>query len=449
MNFFKIILSSICLCTVTCLWCALCFSQPVNKGHEKNSDLNSGGGDVSFESAPIYKSAIFNTDENIVYSVKVNNPGAGQSGKLSYIISTNNEKELNRGSIDVNLGQNSTDNYTLTMPSQKAGFYKVKIIINVADYDDTIRRVFGVDPKQIRSTTKKPADFDQFWDDAKEELSKVDPEFKITQRPDLEKDNTDVYFIEAKSLNNIEVTGWLTLPKDRKSKEKFPVYLLVPGYGINGLKPIFNSTEIAILCWNVRGQGDSRKVVHPTRDGYLTTDIENREKYIYRGVLMDCVRAVDFIFSRPELDSSNIICAGGSAGGYLSIAACSLDKRIKLCAANNPVYCDYRSLVGSKDWPMTDIERYAKSKYIKLDRILNTLDYYDLKNFATELKCKSLFGISLLDNLAPPYNEYAMLNNISHAKYKLFVYPDLGHEVPPSLFAYLSKWMTEEFGLYY
>jgi len=451
MNFVKIIFKSAGLCAVVIFaFARLSVAQTKNQRNDPKAGLNSSGQDVSFETAPIHKTAFFKADEKIVYDVKVTNPGQAESGKLSYVISTNNEKELNRGAIDINLGQNSKSSYTLTMPSQNAGFYKVKIIISVPDYDDTIRKVFGVDPKDIRSASKKPADFDQFWDQAKEELSKVDPEFKVQEWPDLEKQNTDVYFIEAKSLNNLKITGWLTLPKDRRAKEKFPVYLVFPGYGINGLKPIYGATEVAILCWNVRGQGDSREFLHPTRDGYLTTDLDNKGKYIYRGVLMDCIRAVDFIFTRPELDASKIICAGSSAGGYLSIATSSLDSRIKLCAATNPVFCDFRSLVGSKDWPMTDIERYTKSKYMKMDRILNTLDYYDLKNFSAGLKCKSLLAISLLDNLAPPYNEYTMINNISpKAKYKLFIYPDLGHEVPMPLFNTLTQWMADEFSLYY
>ncbi|RYD91439.1 MAG: hypothetical protein EOP54_22420, partial [Sphingobacteriales bacterium] len=80
-------------------------------------------------------------------------------------------------------------------------------------------------------------------------------------------------------------------------------------------------------------------------------------------------------------------------------------------------------------------------------RLLDNMDYFDLKNFSPNLECKSLIGISLLDNLAPPYNQYTMLNTIK-GEYKLFVYPNLTHEVPPSLFTYLSSWMMDEFGMF-
>jgi cephalosporin-C deacetylase len=193
--------------------------------------------------------------------------------------------------------------------------------------------------------------------------------------------------------------------------------------------------------------GNSRDKISPTEDAYVTVGIESRYKYIYRGVIMDCIRGIDYICSRKDMDADNILCSGASMGGYLSIAVSSLDKRIKLCSANNPVFCDYRSLAGSKEWPMKSIVKYTSQRHIAMDKVLNNLDYYDLKNFAPNLQCKALIGIGLLDNLAPAYNEYVMLGNLKN-KYKLFVYPNLAHEVPPEIYAYLSNWMMDEFALF-
>jgi cephalosporin-C deacetylase-like acetyl esterase len=96
---------------------------------------------------------------------------------------------------------------------------------------------------------------------------------------------------------------------------------------------------------------------------------------------------------------------------------------------------------------MKSFVKYTGQRHIAMDRVLNNLDYYDLKNFAPNLQCKTLIGIGLLDNLAPAYNEYVMLGNLKN-KYKLFVYPNLAHEVPPEIYAYLSNWMMDEFALF-
>lgn len=403
--------------------------------------------EMGFEATPGKKEALFDAKEKITYKVSIQNIDTEQSGTVGYTILSLKNEVITQNAINIKLDKKAKKEVTLTMPSQPAGFYKLNITLNVTEYDDTIRRVFGVDPKQIKSDTPKPEDFDNFWYNTKDSLSNIPMQAKVTLRPDLEKNGLNCYLVEVKSWGNVTVRGWLTLSKHLKPGQKLPVWLVVPGYGGTGVKAIYGNEDLAVLAFNVRGQGNSKDVVNPTREGYLTTNIENKYKYILRGALMDCIRAVDFICSRPELDSKNIILSGGSMGAYFTLAVCSMDKRIRICSANNPVFSDYRSLVGSADWPMHKIQEYSNERHIPMSRILNSLDYYDLKNFAGNVQCKAIIGISLLDNLAPPYNEYVMLNNLKN-QYKLFVYPNLGHEVPPPLFQYLSNWMMDQFGLF-
>lgn len=406
--------------------------------------------DIVFEATPKKKTALFAKDEKIVYRVDVkNNLDTTQDGTIGYAIMDLKNKVLDKGTIDVKLNKGASKNYTLSMPSQGTGFYNLHITINVTEYDDTLRRVFGVNTEAIRSKTPKPGDFDKFWQSSVDSLKKIPLRTVVTLNPGMERDGLNCYLVEVQSFGNITTRGWLTMSKKAKPGRKLPVWLVVPGYGGVGVKPIYGNDDLAVLAFNVRGQGNSKDVINPSKDGYLTTDIQNRDKYIMRGAIMDVIRAVDFIESRPELDVNNIISSGGSMGGYLSIAACSLDKRIKICSANNPVFCDYRSLVGSSEWPMNTIQKYSTQMRIPLASILDNLDYYDLKNFAYELDSEALIGVSLLDPLAPPYNEFVMLNNIKNkSRYKLFVYPNLGHEVPPPLFKYLSQWMMDQFGMF-
>ncbi|RYZ94297.1 MAG: hypothetical protein EOP47_28100 [Sphingobacteriaceae bacterium] len=406
--------------------------------------------EFQFDAVPSKKEAIFKAGDKINYDIKVTNPfNIVQEGTVSYLVTTLKNEEVASKSINVKIGKRSSDSYSLSVPAQKKpGFYKISIKINVTEYDDTLKRVFGVDPQQIVSETERPADFDAFWSAARAELKGIAPKFKMIEQVAMRKGDMDVYLIEAQSINNVTIRGWLTMSsKKRKPDQKLPVWLVFPGYGINGYQPIFGPPDLAVITFNLRGQGNSRDNVHPTTDGYLTTDIENKNRYILRGAIMDCIRAVDFIYSRPELDHDNIICSGESMGGYYSMVTSCLDKRVKFCSSYNPTFSDWRALQGSTSWPMTALVTYSKNKFIPLPRIFNTLDYFDLKNFSQKLEARTIIGISLLDNLAPPYNQYTMLNNIK-VQHKLFVYPNLAHEVPPSAYNYLSGWMMDEFGIF-
>ena len=398
-----------------------------------------------------HKTAVFKSSENIVYSVDINsNLDSKQDGKVTYRILTEKNKFVAEDSLKVNLiFQRLKAIRPFAMPKRTAGFYKIMIMINVTDYDDTIRRAFGVDPDKITSSFGKPDDFDQFWKDTKAELASVKPNYRVTLMPDSERDNRNIYLVEMQSLGNITVRGWLSLPKTTIKTKTYPVILGLPGYQVTlnpsgGLDP-----DIAIFYLNVRGQGNSKDVVNTTRSGYITYGLDSKNKYIMRGAIMDCVRAVDFIMSRPDLEHNHILVTGGSMGGYLTAALAGLDDRVALYSAQNPILCDVRNLVGEVDWPFYDMKQFVKTKPgLTFDQVLDVLDYFDAKNFATTIHKPILMGMGFLDNLAPPPNEYVFYNNIQEKDKKLFAYPNLGHEVPIVYGVYQGKWMRDQFAVY-
>jgi cephalosporin-C deacetylase len=79
--------------------------------------------------------------------------------------------------------------------------------------------------------------------------------------------------------------------------------------------------------------------------------------------------------------------------------------------------------------------------------VLDNLQYFDAKNFATNITCPVLMGIGLLDPYVPPNNSYTVYNNIN-AKKKLFVFKDLGHEVGNKYYNYEERWTRDYFALF-
>jgi len=406
-------------------------------------------GEVVLTSTPAKKDAIFGANSSIVYNVNLENKfDSRQTGTVGYRVLTLADKEVTKHAVNVSIGKKGSKSVTLRIPEQSAGFYKVQFTVNFPEYDDTVRRVFGVDPNQIKSENSKPADFDSFWAKTLEELAKVEPNFKVEELPDSSRDNRRVFSIEMKSLGNLTVRGWMTLPNTKNSRKKFPVLLGLPGYQVD-LKPMFGSDEdLAIVVLNVRGQGNSRDRIRTLRDDYIFTGLEDKNRYVMRGAIMDCVRMVDFIFSREELDHDNIMVSGGSMGGFLSIATASLDHRIKLCSAQNPILCDVKALPGKVVWPLRDFNRYIRvNRGLTMDKLLDNLSYFDTKNFATNIKCPTLLGIGLLDHLAPPDNEYTAFNNLQVKKH-MIIFPNLGHEVAVFYKDYEGRWMRDTFALF-
>jgi cephalosporin-C deacetylase len=426
----------ILLCTVV----TLCL-QYVSAAAQDDDDEG-----ISTVLTPGNKNAIFDSNAKYTFEVK-NQTDAPQTGTVSYLI-TQHGKKLGAGKQNVKLNKKSSQKYDFELPAMKSGFYKVAFMVNVSDYDDTTRRVFGIKPEEIRSKYAKPADFDAFWQKAKDDLAKVKPNFKITPMPKMNTDNRNVFMIEMQSLDNYTVRGWMTVPISKDKSRKFSVLLGLPGYQVNLLPITGLDEDLAIITLNVRGQGNSRGPIDTRRDEFIFYRLEDRDNYVMRGVIMDCIRLVDFVYSRPELKHDNILASGGSMGGYLAIATASLDKRVNLCSAQNPILCDVNNLDGEVTWPINDIKKYVKTQPgLTFEKVLGNLNYYDGKNFAGNLTCSTIMGIGLLDPYAPPYNEYGTYNVIPGKK-RLLVFKDLGHEVSQVYKDLEGRWMRDAFALF-
>ena len=414
---------------------------------QKASAQEKNNGDISTEVVAHDKDAIFSGSAYFTFSV--NNPtGNDQTGTVSYIITTEKGDKVADKVQNVKISQNSNENYDFHLPELKSGFYKINFMINVSDYDDTTRRAFGIRPQEIRPATGKPADFDQFWQNTKAELAKVAPNFKMTPVTKKNTDNREVYQFQMQSLDNYTVRGYLTIPKTKNKNRKFAVLLGLPGYQVSVDPMLGLDNDLAIITLDVRGQGNSRDGIDTRRDEYISYRVEDKDKYVMRGVIMDCVRCIDFIYSRPNLVHDNILVTGGSMGGYLALAVAGVDKRVNLCSAQNPILCDIRDLAGATDWPYSAFKKYvATQPGLTMDKVMSNLDYYDAKNFAPNITCPTLIGIGLLDPFAPPTYEYGTFNEIPGKKH-IMIFKNLAHEINQKYKDYEGRWMRDTFALF-
>jgi cephalosporin-C deacetylase-like acetyl esterase len=162
---------------------------------------------------------------------------------------------------------------------------------------------------------------------------------------------------------------------------------------------------------------------------------------------MDCIRAVDFLCSRPEVDIARIAVEGGSQGGALSFATAALDKRIMACAPDVPFLSDFPHYFEVASWPGNEFSEYMKQHpEIKRDEVFRVLSYIDIKNLAPRITCPVLMQVGLLDNVCPPHINFAAYNNLkSEKQYK--VYPGAGHGLTSEAMDYKQQWLRKKLGL--
>ena len=328
-------------------------------------------------------------------------------------------------------------------PILQPGFYTLYVAIksNLLNFNKSF--ALGIDPEKIVSPTDIPADFDNFWMRAKRELAAVDPQFKLIRKDSLCTSKRDVYLVEMRSLENVLIRGWYARPK---AAGKFPAILHVQGYSSSQQMSYgYAGDDMAVLVLNVRGHGNSKDNINPGFPGYLQYSIKDREKYIYRGAYMDCVRAVDFLCSREEVDTRYIVVEGGSQGGALSFATPALDNiRISLCIPAVPFLSDFPDYFKVAEWPGDEFTQFvAKNPDFGWDKVFGTLRYFDIKNLAPWVKCPVLMSIGLKDTTCPPHINFAAYNQLKVRK-EYVVYPESGHGLPNEYMLAKVEWMKKE-----
>lgn len=326
----------------------------------------------------------------------------------------------------------------------RPGVYMVTASFSSTQINKNVKFNFVYEPEKMSTVKDIPTDFDFFWNRAKRELAAIDPQFKLTKVDSLSTHSRDCYLVEMRSLGNVLVRAWLMAPK---KQGKYPAVLTVQGYATNMMPDMmFQNDNVVSLGLNIRGQGNSKDNLNPGFPGYLTYQLGDKEQFIYRGAYMDCVRAVDFLFSRTDVDTTRVAVEGGSQGGALSFATAALCKnRIRVAVPSVPFLSDFPEYIKVAPWPANEWLDFANAHpSVGLTGVLNTFSYFDIKNLAPWITADVLMGVGLMDVTCPLRINFAAYNNLRVNK-KYIVFPNAGHGLPTEFNTYKQQFINAKF----
>lgn len=323
------------------------------------------------------------------------------------------------------------------------GFYRVRVwaVVDGRRYEGLATAAF--EPEKIQPTVKDPADFDAFWTKAIEDARKFNLDPRLTLLPDRCTSDVNVYHISFQNDGfSSRIYGMLTVPK---KPGKYPAILKVPGAGI---RPYTGDTRLAAMGFVTLEIGIHGIPVNLDIQAYLDLNggplagywgirLNDKNTHYYKRVYVGCVRAVDFIYTLPEFDGTNIAVTGGSQGGALTIVTAGLDSRIKYAAGMYPALCDATGYLNKRagGWP-----HYFKGIEPKPGE-LETIGYYDVVNFARRVKAPGFYTWGFNDLTCPPTSMYSAYNVITAPK-ELHIFQETGHWTFPEQAEKLTMWLT-------
>lgn len=279
-----------------------------------------------------------------------------------------------------------------------------------------------------RPPRSEPEDFDAFWQATLSEARShpLEPRFAPY---DAVMRNLDVFDVTFNGYNGQPIKGWLLMPQQRSGK--LPCVVEYIGYGGGRGFPVqwlgWVNAGFAHLVMDTRGQGSTwsngdtpdpePEGANPHYPGFMTRGVLSPQTYYYRRVFTDAVRAVETARSHPAVDADRIAVTGGSQGGGIVLAVAGLDPTVNVAMPDVPFLCMYRRATQiTNTYPYEEIANYCKTHRDKVERVFDTLAYFDGLNFAPRARASALFSVGLMDDICPPSTVYAAYNHYAGPK---------------------------------
>jgi len=293
-------------------------------------------------------------------------------------------------------------------------------------------------PEQITAFTPMPADFVTFWQQALYVARQVplDPEY--TDIPDATNDRFVTRLVRLHVGKDKWLRGYLTMPRDVTADgRRYPVVLCPPGAGSQKIYPSDYFPNEG--CIYLKIEIHDLDLLLPD-DDYNLLRRQQADGYMRRGML-----SRDILCSLPEWDGRNVIVTGGSQGGALTIITAALNDRVTLCAPFYPALCDLTGFLHHRagGWPKFFSGFYADSRVdIPETDAVQTLQYFDVVNFARLLRVPTFMSWGYSDDTCSPTSVWAAWNAITAPK-QCDITPSSGHWRFPSSQAKCMQWMKE------
>lgn len=394
--------------------------------------------------APDHSDWTYKPGEKVKFTIKVLQSGnIVKDAVVSYEIGPEKMDAIKKDSLVAGNGVLHIDGGTMKNP----GFLRCIATAYVGGKTYRGLGTAAFDPLQIAPTIQLPGDFGTFWEKAKTDLATVPMDARMTLLPDRCTENVNVYHVNLQNYRvGTRLYGILCVPK---KEGKYPAILHVPGAGARPYNGDVNNAEKGIITLQIGIHGVPvnmevgvyNNLMAGALAGYWNYNLDDRDRYYFKRVYLGCLRANDFLVSLPQFDGTNLAVMGGSQGGALSIITAALDNRVKFLAAFYPALSDVTGYLKGRAGGWPHLFDKTNLSFNNTKEKIATVGYYDVVNFARQLRVPGIYSMGFNDETCPPTSMYAAYNMITAPK-ELFIVPETGHWTFPEQNEKLTNWLV-------
>jgi cephalosporin-C deacetylase len=245
-------------------------------------------------------------------------------------------------------------------------------------------------------------EFHHYWQTLCDELDALPPAAEETEIPLRSDEHCTCYGVRLPSWGPYRIFGYLCVPK--RGGGPFPAYYYLPRYQSvvevvpQGL-PVDIRRECVTFAIACRGQRMADRPLVGEFPGLLTAGIDDAATYALRGWVADCIRGLEFLRSRPEVDPSRI--AGAGFNDFALITAALADGLCCVTAAPG-LFLNSRELLPARHaYPLQEFHDYARRFPGRAEGMFRTLSFFDPLRFADRISIPALLSGGLPWGLHP------------------------------------------------
>ena len=232
-------------------------------------------------------------------------------------------------------------------------------------------------------------EFREYWQETLAELARYPARPELQTIPLRSTSFATLYGVRLTGVGPYRLFGYLSIPA---GAGPFPAIYYTPKYQSvleiipQGTANLQRSRYITFSLAG-RGQRNADTPYAAMFPGLLTDGIEDAAAYVFRSVVADSVRGLEFLRTRPELDPARVVVVGNdvalmtaalAAGGTHVVTAPALFYRTVELAPQTQAY------------PLEEVNDYLRTFPARADAVRRTLGYFDLRALAPRVAATTL-----------------------------------------------------------
>ena len=231
--------------------------------------------------------------------------------------------------------------------------------------------------------------FHEYWKETLDTLARYPASPEIEALPLRSTPFATLYGVRLTSSGPYRLYGYLSVPT---GSGPFPAIYYAPKYQSvleiipQGTANLQRSRYITFSL-AARGQRNADSPWAAMFPGLLTEGIEHADSYIFRGIVADGVRGLEFLSTCQALDRSRVIVVGND----IALLTAALTEGATHVVATPALFHKTAELAPkSHAYPLEEINDYLRQSPERADAVRQTLSYFEPSAFGPRVSARTL-----------------------------------------------------------